>query len=465
MNGLRESIATALHDAVQGRPVIVFVPKSTDASHWRRLLADAGVSSALTVALDDPDLISRVLHGRRIAGPTGHLALQHHLIRNLTGLSPIAPVVMDFDPRHQAVVLAPDPLDLPSTGDRELLGAKTLASRLVEHKTIVDPIWDLTGIDRVESIVCDLTPRLPAVLSAVDHGTGVVICTQHRGAGPQAGGEGIWWTHDGQPPASFPALDTAGIRIRAMPLLYGLPCRIHGMAAGAETISFPPLELLSLPRPTSGTFLWAGAVPARTLSPTLRTDLDAITAKASAWLVRLGHRGAFAMDGILTKDGYRPTELTTRLTSAFEGADPSWRVLLHAANLLARAGRLVENHAGLAKLADVALTDRFDVYGASTTATTSGTHALRWGSNGFEPVNEPTNGGVLSLARSPRGWLLHVRLNIAVLPADHSVGVLAPQLFELSDAVFGTSFGELTPPFGLAPTRVPTQRRAHRITA
>jgi hypothetical protein len=465
MNGLREAIAAALHDTVQGRPVIVFTPKGTDAPHWLRLLADAGVSNALTVPVDDSELLSRLSHGHRIAGPTGHLALQHQLIRNLTGVSPIAPMVMDFDPRSRAIVLAPDPLDPPWTGDRELLGAKHLVSHLVEHKTIVDPIWDLAGIDRVEATVCDLTPRLPAVVNAVDQGTGVVISSEQRGAGPQAGGEGIWWTHDGRLPASFPALEAPGIRVRIMPLLHGLPCRIHGMTIESQTITFPPLELLSLPRPVSGTFFWAGPVRARTLSPSARSDLDTIGTKAGAWLSHLGHSGAFAIDGILTKDGYRPTELTTRLTSAFEGTDPGRRVLLHAVNLLARAGQPVGTHAALAQLADVALSDRFDIYGASQTTTTSGTHALRWGSTGFEVTDEAADGGVLSLERSPRGWLFHVRLSPTALPAGHSLGVLAPQLFELSDTVFGTNFGELTPPFGLEPIGLPTPRHSRRLTA
>jgi hypothetical protein len=469
MNGLRPAIAAALHDAIQGRPVIVFVPKGTDAPHWRQLLEDAEVSDVLTVTLDDGKLVSCMTHGCRITGPTGHLALQHELIGNLTGITPVDPVVENFDPQRHAFVLAPDPLDPPWTGDRELLGAKTPASRLVEHKTIIDSLWDLAGIERVEAVVCDLTPRLPAVVTALDHGTGVVISSQQRGARPQAGGEGIWWTQDGQLPSSFPALDTPDIRVRVMPLLYGLPCRIHGMTIGSQAVTFPPLELLSLPRPANGTFLWAGAVPARTLSPTTRADLDTIASKIGTWLSHIGHWGAFAIDGILTKDGYRPTELTTRLTSAFEGADPSRRVLLHAASLLARAGGPAGSLADLANLAEGAFIGRFDIYGASPTATRSGSHAFHLASTGLEITDRPADDGVLSLERSPRGWLLHVRLSPAALPAGRSVGILAPQLFELSDAVFGTNFGEVTPPFGLAPVPIPTPRGtprgSYRVTA
>lgn len=71
---------------------------------------------------------------------------------------------------------------------------------------------------------------------------------------------------------------------------------------------------------------------------------------------------------------------------------------------------------------------------------------------------------MLTLDRSPRGWLLHGRLNPAALRDDVAVGVLAPQLFELSDAVFGTSFGELTSPFGLGPISVLAARNSRPVT-
>lgn len=459
---LRRSITTALGSAVNDRPVIAFVPKAADASHWEQLLNDAGANDVLVIALDHGTYDQRIRPRRPITGSTGHLAFHHEIIGNLTGSAPADPAIETFDPQHRALVIAPDPLDPPATGGRELLGAKTPAARLLEHKTIIDSLWDIAGVHRVDALVCDLTPRLPSVMATMDAGSGVVLSCQQRGAGPQAGGEGIWWTQDGTLPASFPKLDSNDMRIRIMPLLLGLPCRIHGITVGAQITAFPPMELLSLPRAVSGTFLWAGAVPAHTLSGSVRADLDAVAVTVGTWLHALGHHGAFAIDGILTDDGYRPTELTTRLTSAFEGADPGQRILLHAANLLARAGHHLGSPSELAELAEAAVRDRFDVYGASPTAATSGNRSLHWISAGPSTTHERQADGTLTLGPSPRGWLLHARLSPSALPRHQPVGLLAPRVFELSDAIFGTAFGELTPSFGLTTNAVTALHDARR---
>lgn len=458
MMQLRQSIIASLRDAIGGRRAIMFLSQGADAAAWRVLLHEAGVQDVLLLALDDDKVLSATGQRRPVSGVTSHLELQHAIIDGLTGSSPVAPAVQQFDPRHRAVVLASDPLDVTNAGGREVLGRKPAAARFGEHKTIIDSLWELAGIDRAEAVVCDLSPRLPAVIRALGHPRGIVLSCERRGAGPHAGGEGLWWSMDGTIPPTFPALGSPGIRLRIMPLLQGLPCRVHGLVSGEETTVFPPLELVSLPRPATATFFWAGAVPARTLTPTARTRLDALTAAIGAWLTSLGYSGAFAVDGIWTSDGYRPTELTPRLTSAFEGAEPLHRVMLHAANMITRSGRHLAGRSALAHLAEEALADRIDVYGASPTATSSGRYALEWTSNGPRIGGTSGDRGSLALARSLRGWSLHARLHPDDLPADQPVGVLAPEIFKLSDKVFGTQFGELTPPFGLHPVRVPQPR-------
>ena len=458
MRELRQSIAASLREAIGKRRVLVFLPRGADAPHWESLLHEAGVDDVLLVELDDDKLLSTIGAHQPVSGVTSHLQLQHAIIDELTSSTPIDPVVQQFDPKHQAVVLAPDPLDLTSTGGREVLGPKSAAARVVEYKTIIDSLWELACIDRAEAVVCDLSPRVPAVIRALGSPPGVVLSCEHRGTGPHAGGESMWWSLDGKLPSSFPSLDRPGIRLRIMPLLHGLPCRIHGMTSNGETAVFPPLELVSLPRPASGTFFWAGAVPARTLTPAVRAHLHALTISIGTWLTAFGHSGAFAVDGIWTSQGYRPTELTPRLTSAFEGAEPMQRVLLDAANLIARSGRRPAELSSLARLAEKALADRIDIYGASSTASASGRYALEWTPAGPRIDGTVPVRGFLGLGRSPRGWSLHARLQPDELSPDDPVGVLAPQVFKLSDEIFGTGFGELAPPFGLVPGLVPQPR-------
>src|SRR5207248_1658675 len=105
------------------------------------------------------------------------------------------------------------------------------------------------------------------------------------------------------------------------------PVRLHGLVLTDRVLPFPPMEIVTLLRADHGTFLCAGAVP------TAGTDsgLVAITEQIGTGLrVSCNYLGAFAADGVLTLDGFRPTDLNARLTSAMEGSPPQARVDLHA---------------------------------------------------------------------------------------------------------------------------------------
>ncbi|GES03421.1 hypothetical protein Acor_54870 [Acrocarpospora corrugata] len=306
---------------------------------------------------------------------------------------------------------------------------------------LVDQLWDLAHIPRAESLICDLGPSFPELAATIGDGRGVVASVQHRGGAPSAGGEGIWWWRD-DIPSGFPFLGE-GMRVRLMPLLEGVPCRVHGMVLNGRTAVFPPLELLSLPRPDRGTFLWAGAVPLGRTEP----ELEKAARRAGAFLDgAFAYRGPFAADGILTAYGFLPTELTTRLTSAFEGSDPFVRVMLHAATILARENADLP---AIEELAAAALTSsRIDIYGLATRASEDASEcSLAWAADGPHLSAQPVHGH-MTLRPWVRGWQLHARLNLADLPG-RPVGMYAPQLFALADKTFGTDFGTVTPPFGV----------------
>ncbi|RMI42104.1 hypothetical protein EBO15_20865 [Actinomadura harenae] len=466
---LAGALTPFLRTLINRRPVVALCTKSTDEPHWRALLESAGAAKVLTVDLTDLTLTERLLGGRRtVTTAIEHLALQHDVARALGGHQLLA----SFDPGGDAVVLAPDPLEITSIGGRCSLAVKPPVAHLVEHKTLVDGLWDLMGVDRQPSLVCDVTPTLPSQIAALDQGEGVVVSCQRRGHAPTVGGEHIWWVRRGRLPATFPPLTSRDLRARVMPLLVGQPLRLHGMIVGGNVACFPVMELLSLPRPADGTFQWGGSVPARHLPTTARVHLHQVAARAGRWLAAHGYSGGFAIDGIRTDEGYWPTELTGRLTAAFEGVDSAVRVPVYAANLVARAathaqpssGTLIEQTTPLLAELLTALTARVldatraDIYGAATDATSHGTHQLRWTPTGLTAEPSPATGtqnsaGTIALTRNPRGWLLHCQLHApAPLLPDLPWGSLAPLVYHLSDQVYGTSFGQLDPPFGLPPT-------------
>jgi len=205
------------------------------------------------------------------------------------------------------------------------------------------------------------------------------------------------------------------------------------------------------PRPGRGTFLYAGEVP--TLGH--RTDLVETTEDIGGALGhRLGYRGAFSADGILTSDGFRPTDLNARLTSAIEAAPSALRVRLHATNLLAREGVELDLHA-VRRLIDAVFDTKgtYTLYGAATTTAAEATKEIevRWQDHQLVVADHAPAHGRLTLTPSARGWLLTATLDAAHMPGIEHLGGLAPPIFRLSDQVLGTDFGVLPPPFGIPP--------------
>ncbi|MFV2110257.1 hypothetical protein [Micromonospora sp. LOL_015] len=433
--------------------VIVVCGRADDAAAWQDLL---GPARCLALALDDAPPETR---RHALPGASSHLAWQHHAIGGLDGSGWLAGPADAFDPDNAATLVLPDPLDPPHAGVRRRIGVRQPAWRLFEDKTVVDTLWDVAGFPRAPSVISDGTADLATLGAIVDQGTGVVCSCQPVGAGPSAGGDGIWWWRDGPPPATIPTAKPRAWRVRLMPLLEGVPFRLHGLALATRVIPFPPMELVTLPRTGQGSFLCAGAVP--TLGDT--ADLVAQTERIGAGLrERLGYRGGFSVDGILTASGFLPTDLNARLTSAMEAAPSTRRVLLHAVNLLARDGIEPDTSVVEQLVAEIfAAGATCTIFGAATRADKKAPRkaAVRWDGNRL--VSDPSGAdGTLVVTPSPRGWLLTATLATARLPGGGRVGPLAPEVFRISDEVLGTNFGDLAPPFDTQPTTGPPGARA-----
>lgn len=438
MTASREQITLPVH----AEKIIVICGRVDDAVAWRDLF---GAQRCHAIALD---AAPPAYHPERPAGATGHLAWQHDMIAKLDTGGWLAQQVQAFDPQLTALLVIPDPLDPPDAGSRPRLGKRHPYTRLLEDKTIVDTVWDQLRLSRVQSIVAD-TDRDPATLgSLVDSGDGVV-CSIRSADGPTSGGDGIrWWTSSRPPPRRIPA--SPPVRVRLMPLLKGLPVRLHGLAFGSAVIGFPPMEIVSLPRPDYGTFLPAGVVP---IQLPRQDELAACTERIGTELQStLGYRGAFAVDGVLTESGFVPTDFNARLTSAMEPAPPEQRVQLHAVNLLARDGVNLDAGA-VEELAKTIFSPghSLTLYGAAgrIRGNKGAGVGVRWHGNRLVAAKAGPAHGRITVSPSRRGWLVTAVLYADPLPAVGPLSVLAPQVFRLSDELLGTDFGQLLTPFGV----------------
>ncbi|MFF9201620.1 hypothetical protein ACF1AE_07305 [Streptomyces sp. NPDC014986] len=223
-----------------------------------------------------------------------------------------------FDPDRSALVL--DTLD---TDGAELLHRRRYGHRrprwtVAEDKVRVHEVWERAGIAAAPETV---VPCEPGALAEAVRGLGTAGGTVWAADARDGIHTGARGTRHHPPGADTSALaaEFAGRadRVRVMPFLDGLPCSIHGLVVpGSDAVPvFRPLELLTLRRP-DGAFVFAGTSTYWDCPAPRGAELRA-TARAVGRALRelYGYRGAFTLDGVLTADGFLPTEVNARLGS------------------------------------------------------------------------------------------------------------------------------------------------------
>lgn len=221
-----------------------------------------------------------------------------------------------YDPKRSAISLGAIILgDVPQVGGRPRYGARPRSWSALEDKVAIEAFWDSIGVARSPSLV--VRPALDALLDAAryfDKGRGTVWAGDSR-EGVHGGAEGVRWVqNEEQARAAADFFATRCDRVRVMPFLEGIPCSIHGMVLPDGVAVFRPLEMITLRRVQSSCFLYAGAAtywdPPSADREAMR-ELARTTARALG--ERVGFRGSFTVDGVLTEEGFRPTELNPRI--------------------------------------------------------------------------------------------------------------------------------------------------------
>jgi hypothetical protein len=106
-------------------------------------------------------------------------------------------------------------------------------------------------------------------------------------------------------------------RARVMPFLEGVPCSIHGVVALDGVAALRPCEMLVLRDDSPGHFSFVGVGTAWDPGESDRTDMRNIARTVGVLLRdRYGFLGTYTVDGILTEDGFVPTELNPRVGGA-----------------------------------------------------------------------------------------------------------------------------------------------------
>lgn len=221
-----------------------------------------------------------------------------------------------YDPAGDALVLVM-PFDATtSVVGRPAFGARRPEWVALEDKTTNDALFERAGVRCAPSEVVPADDRaaLDAAAARLDGGAGTVWSGDAR-EGFNGGGVLVRWVTD--PDGAARAHELMARRcdtVRIAPFLDGVPCSIHGIVTTDGVAVFRPMEMVTLREADPPGFRYAGV--SSFWDP---PDADRVVMRDAARRVggllrdEVGFAGSFGIDGVLTADGFRPTELNPRM--------------------------------------------------------------------------------------------------------------------------------------------------------
>lgn len=194
----------------------------------------------------------------------------------------------------------------------------------LEDKTRVDALWDGAGVRRAASrVVRPHESDLRDAHEALDSGQGTVWSADQK-EGWNGGAWGVRWVNDRRTfGAAVSWMTEHASMIRVMPYLAGQSCSIHGIVFPDHVASLLPCEMVILRDRAAGRFIYAQAATHWTPSSDVTDQLRQVARRVGRYLqMEFGYRGMFSVDGVLSGDGFLPTELNPRYAAGLNLLSP-----------------------------------------------------------------------------------------------------------------------------------------------
>lgn len=363
----------------------------------------------------------------------------------------VTSAVEAFDPDRAAGVIGTLFLGHAEVAGRPVYGARAPQWQALDDKTTVDTLWDGAGVARSPSAVVAAEPAaLRSASARLDGGAGVVWVADNR-AGWHGGATGLRWvaTPD-QVDQAAAFLAPRADQVRVMPFLDGIPCSIHGMVFDDVTAVFRPCEMIVLRRPGRSDLLYAGASTTWDPPPERRDEMRAAARRVGDHLrATVGYRGTFTMDGVMTADGFRPTELNPRFGAAAGMLAASTGLPLYLLHLAVIEDPGATWHPErLERLVVDAADGSRGVHGIATVTRTLPEREVRLRRDGDGLVGAGPQPADVTLLTGPAatGAAVRIAVDAARHPPGHPAAPVIAAALSWADQQWDLGFGPLEPP-------------------
>lgn len=417
-----------------GKKWIVAVDVLAGATSMVEALRDLGATSCLCVAgsrgtgnLPDPAFCPNpIVLGVEAPDMMSGVRLS---LRALAELSPEVVARVDaFDPGRAARVLATIFDDGRDVAHRKKFGARPEAWQRLEDKTVIDELWQAAGVSRAPaSVVPASLGALEAAAAELDQGDGTVWSGDNR-EGFNGGATYVRWVRTPEQARQASEFFAAHCdRVRVMPFLEGIPCSIHGVVFDDYVLTLRPCEMIVLRKPGESTLHYARAASFWDPPPADRDAMRATARRTGDHLrASVGYRGAFTIDGVLSREGFLPTELNPRVGAALYIMTAGLPLSIPLLNAAVVEGALSDPRPKELEAALLAHVDAHRAGGGMAVvkrAPTSGQVAsLGWRGDRFELVAEGADADAIArYGPSPAGGFVMVDLIPERTPVGPSV--------------------------------------------
>jgi hypothetical protein len=392
-------------------------------------------SGVTTVEIDAPPATSA----------TEELRMLDRLARTLT--DDVLARLDDFDPGRTGFWwCGPFVTNDEPVAGRPVLFGRSARQLALEDKLFAEQLWDDVGITHAPSRI---VPVDRDALAAATHDLATHLGAVWSGDardGFNGGGNYVRWvTAEQGQDAAYGFFAPRCDQVRVQPFLDGVSCSIHGVVLADGTATFRPVEIVTLRNRARTSLVYGGlstwwdppAADREHMREVARTVGDHLA-------LTTGYRGFFGIDGVLTADGFLPTEINTRMpagATTLAKVDP--RLLQFVQSHLISGldpGITVAELETLVPLMDAERIGDPKSFGPETVGGAFD-YPVRVDGHGLHRTDEET-GNVFAIADNPSGYFATIRPCSALSVGDRLAPITVGLMRHL-DEHFGTDHGAL----------------------